>query len=88
MALAPLVEQLLVEARKYDEHVASGRTIPGERDEDEAYVQARQAIIDGAEAIKMKAMTPDMILFTYMSRVSQPFNSSRIIHSVNLTTLI
>ena len=69
MALTPLVEQLLVQARLYDEYSAKSVQWPGERDQDEAYVQARQAIIDGAEHLRMKAMTPDTILFTYMSRV-------------------
>ncbi|KXT16520.1 hypothetical protein AC579_1322 [Pseudocercospora musae] len=69
MALAPLVEDLLAQARLYDDYSARSVQWPGERDQDEAYVQARQSVIDGAEKIKMKAMTPDMILFTYMSRV-------------------
>ncbi|CAK4034817.1 sterigmatocystin 8-O-methyltransferase [Lecanosticta acicola] len=69
MSLVSQAEELLAQARLHEKHVSSGKSIPGEWEEDEAYVASRQAIIDAAEAIKMKVMTPDMLLFTYMSRV-------------------
>jgi hypothetical protein len=75
MTLVPIVEELLVQARKFDEHIASGRQIPSDREQDEGYVASRQAIIDLAEKLKLQAMTPDMILFIYMSRVRVYCNS-------------
>ncbi|KAK1580581.1 sterigmatocystin 8-O-methyltransferase [Colletotrichum navitas] len=68
MSLTPIVEDLLQHARKYDSYAASGKQFPSTRQEDEDYVLARQAVIDGAQRLRLAAMTPDQRLHQYMTR--------------------
>lgn len=70
MALAPLVEELLEHARNYDAFIESANEFGQDREKDEAYVKARQGLIDGAFKIRQEAMTPDQRLHQYMTRVS------------------
>ncbi|TLS25382.1 hypothetical protein PpBr36_06864 [Pyricularia pennisetigena] len=62
MALTPIVEELLAYSRKYDAFIASGKQFPSSREEDEDYVNTRQAIIDGSQRLRMAAMTVDQRL--------------------------
>ncbi|KAK6215396.1 sterigmatocystin 8-O-methyltransferase [Colletotrichum tabaci] len=68
MVLTPLVEELMENARKYDSYFSSGLHFPSSRGADEEYVKARQAVIDGAQRIRLASMTPDQRLNQYMTR--------------------
>ncbi|WQF87911.1 Putative O-methyltransferase domain, S-adenosyl-L-methionine-dependent methyltransferase superfamily [Colletotrichum destructivum] len=68
MALTPLVEELMENARKYDSYFSNGLHFPSSRGADEEYVEARQAVIDGAQRIRLACMTPDQRLNQYITR--------------------
>ncbi|KAI6357405.1 hypothetical protein MCOR07_001884 [Pyricularia oryzae] len=68
MALTPMVEELLAYTRKYDAFVANGKQFPSSREEDEDYVNTRQAIIDGSLRLRMAAMTVDQCLHQYLTK--------------------
>lgn len=66
-----MVEELLAYTRKYDAFVANGKQFPSSREEDEDYVNTRQAIIDGSLRLRMAAMTVDQCLHQYLTKVSR-----------------
>lgn len=77
MALTPIVEELLLYIRKYDDFIANGKQFPSSREEDEDYVNTRQAIIDGSQRLRMAAMTVEQRLHQYMTKVSRCTQKSR-----------
>ncbi|KAI6355516.1 hypothetical protein MCOR25_008162 [Pyricularia grisea] len=68
MTLTPIVEELLAYTRKYDAFIANGKHFPSSREEDEDYVNARQAIIDGSQRLRLAAMTVDQRLHQHMTK--------------------